>query len=259
MTTARDRPPEEASEDTSFARGLRILLTVADRGVVRADELSALLDTPLSTVYRYLRTLADFGFVDRRGSEYSLGPRLVIGAPTVTSAMLAQAALPVLRALVEETGESVVLLRRIGLTAVTLEASEPDKPLRVTLQPGSVLPLHAAAGPRVLLAYAPPEVLDATLDALRDGPQPPGAAAADDVELRAALEEIRESGIARSADDQIPGTVSVAVPVLGVDGIVAAIVVIGPEFRCGIAWRARVARLLPEAGRSVAAAIAGQT
>ena len=39
MTTARDRPPEEAAEDTSFARGLRLLLTVADRGEVRADEL----------------------------------------------------------------------------------------------------------------------------------------------------------------------------------------------------------------------------
>ena len=40
MTTARDRPPEEAAEDTSFARGLRVLLTIADRGEIRADELS---------------------------------------------------------------------------------------------------------------------------------------------------------------------------------------------------------------------------
>ena len=48
MITARDRPPEEAAEDTSFARGLRVFLTIADRGEVRADELSTLLDTPLS-------------------------------------------------------------------------------------------------------------------------------------------------------------------------------------------------------------------
>ena len=41
QTTARDHPPEEAGEDTSFARGLRILLTVADRGEVRAEELAA--------------------------------------------------------------------------------------------------------------------------------------------------------------------------------------------------------------------------
>jgi DNA-binding IclR family transcriptional regulator len=59
MTTARDRPPEEAPEDTSFARGLRVFLAIADRGLVRADELATLLETPLSTVYRYLRTLTD--------------------------------------------------------------------------------------------------------------------------------------------------------------------------------------------------------
>ncbi len=79
MTTARDRPPEEAPEDTSFARGLRVFLTIADRGLVRADELATLLDTPLSTVYRYLRTLTEFGFVDRRDGAYQLGPRLLVG------------------------------------------------------------------------------------------------------------------------------------------------------------------------------------
>ena len=74
MTTARDRPPEEAAEDTSFARGLRLLLTVADRGEVRADELSSLLEMPLSTVYRYLRTLGEFGFVDRHGGQFRPRP-----------------------------------------------------------------------------------------------------------------------------------------------------------------------------------------
>ena len=97
-STARDRPPEEAGEDTSFARGLRILLTVADRGEVKAEELAVLLDTPTSTVYRYLRTLTEFGFVDRRDGRYLLGPRLVIGSGTnVTSEQLIRVADPVLR------------------------------------------------------------------------------------------------------------------------------------------------------------------
>ena len=45
MTTALERPPEEAAEDTSFARGLRLVLTVADRGEMRADELSSVSTT----------------------------------------------------------------------------------------------------------------------------------------------------------------------------------------------------------------------
>src|SRR3954451_768845 len=101
-STALDRPPEEAAEDTSFARGLRVLLTVADRGEIRADELSVLLDTPISTIYRYLRTLAGFGFVDRQGAEYRLGARLIIGqGGNVTAEELKRTSEPVLRLLAE--------------------------------------------------------------------------------------------------------------------------------------------------------------
>ena len=74
LTTALDRPPEEAAEDTSFARGLRVFLTIADRGEIRADELGTLLDTPLSTIYRYLRTLTEFGFVERQEARLPARP-----------------------------------------------------------------------------------------------------------------------------------------------------------------------------------------
>ena len=120
-STARDRPPEEAAEDTSFARGLRVLLTIADRGEIRADELGTLLETPISTIYRYLRTLAEFGFIERSEAGYRLGPRLVIGRGTnVSSEELIRLADPILRSLEEETGETVVISRRVGLSAVCL-------------------------------------------------------------------------------------------------------------------------------------------
>src|SRR6188508_1296344 len=116
MTTARDRPPEEAAEDTSFARGLRVLLTIADRGEIRADELSTLLETPVSTIYRYLRTLTEFGFVERQGTGYRLGSRLhVLGAgPAVTAEELIRTAEPVLATLAESTGETAFIARLIG-------------------------------------------------------------------------------------------------------------------------------------------------
>ncbi len=272
MSTARDRPPEEASEDTSFARGLRILLTVADRGAIRADELSGLLETPISTVYRYLKTLAEFGFVERRGSEYLLGPRLLIGGSNVTSAALVRAAAPVLRTLSEETGETSLLLRRVGASAVCLDAAEPPRPLRVTFEPGTILPLHAGSGPRVLLAFAPPEVLDEVLaggggvggagaggvGAGGAGPSAPATtsdATLDPAALRDALAEIVASRIARSEGEVAPGVVSVAVPIVRADGIAAALAVCGPEARCGLAWRARVARLLPAAAQAIVAAL----
>lgn len=252
MSTARDRPPEEAHEDTSFARGLRVLLTIADRGEIRADELSSLLETPISTIYRYLRTLGEFGFIDRRDAGYRLGPRLVIGSgANVTAEELIRTADPVLRLLADETGETAVIVRRLGLAAVCLHEIPSSQPLRVTIAPTTSLPLQSGAFGKALLAFAPAEILDEVM-ALDPPPGPPSP---DPDRLRADIADIVTSGVARSVGEVISGSVAVAVPIFREDGIVAAIGVIGPEARCGLAWRTRVARLLPGAANSVVGAL----
>jgi IclR family transcriptional regulator, acetate operon repressor len=257
MTTARDRPPEEASEDTSFARGLRLLLTIADRGELRADELSTLLETPISTIYRYLRTLAEFGFIDRDGAGYRLGPRLIIGqGANVTAEELRRTSDPVLRLLADETGETAVIVRRVGLTAVCLHQAESRNPLRVSLATDASLPLDRGALGKTLLAFAPAEIIDEVL-AVGDGGSggAGGRAPRSGGRLRRELAEILSDGIARSTGELVASAVSVAVPVLRADGIVAAIGVIGPESRCGAEWQKRVERLLPGAASSIVGAL----
>jgi DNA-binding IclR family transcriptional regulator len=250
MATARDRPPEEAGEDTSFARGLRVLLTIADRGEIRADELSTLLGSPVSTVYRYLRTLAEFGFVDRQGSSYRLGPQLIIGSgANVTAEELIRTTDPVLRLLAEETGETAVIVRRIGLAAVCLHEVPSTQALRVTIPPGDSLSLHGGAFGKALLAFAPQEIQDEVLSL-------PAQAGAPDLDrLTADLAEVVATGVARSIGEVLPGTVAIAVPIFRHDGIVGTIGVIGPESRCGAAWQARVAKLLPNAAGSIVGAL----
>ena len=258
MTTARDRPPEEAAEDTSFARGLRVLLTVADRGEVRADELSTLLDTPISTVYRYLRTLASFGFVDRHGAGYRLGPRLIIGrGSVVTSEELLRVATPVLEMLVEETGETAVIVRRIGQSAVCLHEVQSRHVLRVALESGSSWPLHRGAPAKVLLAFAPDEIVDEILGEGDGESTEPAEPDIDPTALRTELAAIRTAGIARTEGELFSSSVAIAVPIMRDDGIVAAIGVIGPASRCGLAWRTRVARLLADAASVVGGSLSG--
>lgn len=253
MTTARDRPPEEAAEDTSFARGLRVLLTVADRGEIRADELSTLLDTPISTIYRFLRTLTEFGFTERSGAGYRLGPRLVIeSGENVTAERLIRAADPILHGLAEATGETALISRRVGLAAMRLHQVESSQPLRVSLDAGGTSPLHAGALSRVLLAYAPPDVLEAVIEA---GLPSLTATTPDEVRLRAGLAAIVAAGLAISEGESIAGSVAVAAPILRPDGIVAAVGLIGPASRCGKRWRSRAERLLPAAAAAIAAAI----
>jgi DNA-binding IclR family transcriptional regulator len=254
MTTARDRPPEEAAEDTSFARGLRLLLAVADRGEIRADELSASLDMPVSTVYRYLRTLAEFGFVDRHEGTFRLGPKLLIGGGSnVSTERLIRHADPALRMLVAETGETALVVRRIGLASVCLHQVECDEALRVTVEPGSMSPLYAGAPGRVLLAFAPSEILEEVLaqDLRRYTPDTP-----TETELREGIGSIVMTGMAVSDGELIAGTVAVAAPVFREDGIVGAIAVIGPASRCDDEWRGRAGRFLLEAARTINAELA---
>ena len=245
MSTARDRPPEEAAEDTSFARGLRVFLTIADRGEIRADELGVLLETPLSTVYRYLRTLTEFGFVERTEAGYRLGPRLhLTGGTTVSSEELIRHADPVLRMLVDEAGETAVIARRVGLTAVCLHEVQSTQALRVTCEAGTATPLLAGAIAKVLLANAPSEIQDEVLDG-----------APHVVAFRRDLARVRDDGIARSEGELHTGTVTMAVPIMREDGIVAAVALMAPAERATLPWRTRASRLLNEGAAAISQAL----
>ena len=247
MPTARDRPPEEAAEDTSFARGLRVLLTIADRGAIRADELGTLLETPLSTIYRYLRTLTEFGFVDRHDGGYRLGPRLLIGGgATVSSEELIRRADPVLAMLAEETGETAVISRRVGLAAVCLHQQPSAHALRVALEPGVASPLDIGAIALVLLAYAPRRRPGRSPRAARLTPTRP------DWPSSSPSAPTASPGARACA---IPGVVTIAVPVMRDDGIVAALAVLAPEGRATLAWRTRSSRVLIDAAGAISRAL----
>lgn len=242
MITARDRPPEEAAEDTSFARGLRVFLTIADRGEVRADELSALLDTPLSTIYRYLRTLTEFGFVERQEGGYRLGQRLhILGAgPTVSAEALIHAADPILRSLTDAVGETSFISRRVGLGALCLAEYASSQPLRVSVAPGLTTALDVGAVANVLLAYAPDEIQDAAL-----------AGVADREAAHSRLPDIVFAGYAEDDGETFAGAVTIAVPVLRDDGIVAAIAVTAPSDRADRRWLTRARQRLQAAAVAV--------
>jgi DNA-binding IclR family transcriptional regulator len=114
-------------------------------------------------------------------------------------------------------------------------------------------PLYAGAPARVLLAFAPSEVLEEVLaqDLMRITAVTP-----TENELRAGLGAIVMTGMATSEGELIEGSVAMAAPLFREDGIVGAIGLLGPAFRCDEAWRVRAGRLLVEAAREVNAALA---
>jgi IclR family acetate operon transcriptional repressor len=106
---------------------------------------------------------------------------------------------------------------------------------------------------RVLLAFAPPEILE---EVVAQGIQPVTDRTPGEADLRTGLAEIVLTGIALSEGEYVAGSVVMAVPILREDGILAALAVAGPESRCGLPWRSRVRRLLPSAAETIMASLA---
>jgi DNA-binding IclR family transcriptional regulator len=257
---SNDSGRSEIQDDTSLARGLRLLLSVADHGTVRADALAELLNIPVSTVYRYLRTLYNFGFIDRHNGLYKLSSLVtVLPGASVSSESLVRCSDPILRSIVEQTGETALLLTRVGLSAVCLHQIESPKKMRMTFKRGELLPLHAGAGMKVVLAYAPPGIIEAFIATGLEQFTPDTP---DEATLRRQLAQIRTTGIAVSRGEFIPGALAIAAPVFYQETMVAVLDVAGPAMRCGREWQTAVKRLLPEAasalGRELGAEVASK-
>lgn len=230
------RPPM-----ASFARGLSILAAIADAGSLRVDIVALRAGLPLSTTYRYVRTLVAEGFLDERDRIYSPGPRLLALARLGHEQdRVQQAAEPVLDQLGQRTRESVLLVVRVGIQALVIDRVESPLAVRLSFQRGTTHPLYAGASAKALLADAPEGVVQAVIDAglVRLTPQTPSVA-----ELRAQLAEVRVRGWAVTCGEADEHAAAVGVPIVRDGRAICAISVAGPLPRFGVE---RARRLVPE-------------
>ncbi len=248
-TPARSGSRESAPGST-FARGLAVLVALTQRGEARAGELAAAAGIPVSTAYRYLRVLREQELVAEHGGVYRCGPLFTRAtAPERTYSQLVSTAAPVMERLTALTGETVTLAVRIGVShALCIHQTESPNAEHTAFTIGQTLPLHAGAGERVLLAFAPEEVIQMVLvgDLQRYTANTP-----DRHELARKLASTRHSWITTSRSEYVPGAIAVAVPVT-IDGqVICSLTVSGPGARCEAAWQGRVKPVLMNAGRAL--------
>ena len=123
---------------------------------------------------------------------------------------LRQVAAPFLMDVHTAIRDTVHLAVRDGLSALYVERISGRESVPVVSQVGSRLPLHATGVGKVLLAAAPPEVVEQALRSLtrmtRHTVVEPGR-------LRRELAEVRRRRYARTSEEMSPGAASLAVPV----------------------------------------------
>lgn len=198
--------------NSSLSRGLEILSLIQESGRLRVVEVSRKLEVPLSTVYRYVTTLRDAGFVVE--VDGLLMPSAKLAASGNETEHLVRYAAPVLRRLREASQMTALLTVRTHLAAVSLEVSFANPKYRISFRRGDVRALTAGASALPLLAFAPQSVIREALDGelLRYTSATP-----DKAMVEQEIEQIRRVGYAVSVGHLTPGMKAIGVPVI-VDG-----------------------------------------
>ena len=227
-TRARARPPAQAvagtppdREDREPADSPTLRLFALLEAIAARDRLFSLQslceDTgwPKPTVHRMLQQLEGAGLVQREGDarHYGTGARLRRFAESLlANGTLHGARHRVLRALVDEVGESANLTALAGGEVVYLDRVETAAPLRFYLHPGSRVPVHASASGKVFLAQ-----MNAAQRArlLQAAPLERCTAATltSAAKLERELSTVRRQAYALDREEFLPGLVCVAVPV----------------------------------------------
>jgi IclR family transcriptional regulator, KDG regulon repressor len=186
----------------------------------------------IPTVHRIVSALHRNGFLARHeiSKRYHLGPAVIrLGRTAAMTVDLRTVSQPVLRRISLRTKETSVLtiVSETGRTGVCLDRFESLEPLRLSVQPGNEIPLHAGASQKILLAHLPVEdterVLAEPLERLCS------ATITDADCLRAELGVIRRRGWASSYEETNQGVWGLSVGLIDEYGYsVAAIGVAGP-------------------------------
>ena len=217
-------------------RALTILeLFEPERPEWTTTEAAQAVGLPIATAHRILRALEASGYVarDEATKRFSLGAAsLELGRRAETLIDLERLARSLLERLAELTDETALMtvLTEARDGAVCSLRVESSHPLGLSVAPDRVLPLHAGAMQRALLAFLPDdqisELLETPLVRLCR------STITDPELLREKIEEVRTRGWAISFEETDPGVWGIAVPLIGADGApVAALGLAAPRGR----------------------------
>jgi DNA-binding IclR family transcriptional regulator len=213
----------------SARRVLQILLSFSESNPeITVEGVSTELGISVPSAYRYISLLRELYLIEEAGRGlYSLTPQMFRLASVAESSIdVGTIAMPVVNRLVEETHETVLVMRRIRDSAVCVASSRPDKLATISFRPGRLMPLHRGAGSKVLLAATPADKQQKYLQQLQDQLGPERVEA-----LRRELAEVGEQRYAISAAEVDEGIYAVAAPIVAGGRTIAALSIAGLEFR----------------------------
>jgi len=215
---------------TSLARGLAVVQAFSDsRKPQTIAQISQKTGIPRAAVRRCLFTLQQLGYVDAELNNFSLRPKvLTLGYSYLSSTPLTVSSQPYLNAISRDLGESCSIAVLDDGEVLYVARSAASRVMSVALNTGSRLPAYCTSLGRVMLAYLPPDQLDAYFARARLRPMTEKTVT-NQKRLRELLAGVRQDGYAINDEELELGLRSIAVPVRGASGQVVAALNIGAQ------------------------------
>jgi IclR family KDG regulon transcriptional repressor len=211
-----------------------VMEALADEKQLGVSELAARLGIHKSTVYRFLSSLQQLGYVRQNAvnEKYSLSYKILDLAGRILSSIdVRQAARPIMEQISDKTRETVHLATLEQDEVIYIDKIDSSQPLRMHSYIGQKIPIHASALGKVLLAWGPNHILG---DLLEKGNlrRFTDTSITDPEALREEIQKIRNQGYAEDREESVPGVRCVAAPIRNSDGLaVAAISISLPSLR----------------------------
>jgi len=215
MIEAGEAPPRPGDTYVqSFARGLAVIRSFSAATPQQTlSEVAQRTGLTRAGARRILLTLAQLGYVQSHGRQFSLTPRILdLGFAYLSSLPLWNLAEPVMEALVEELKESCSAAVLDGADIVYVLRVPTHKIMSINLGIGSRLPAFCTSMGRTLLAELDEAALERLLAA-----HPPSARTArtitDPARLHDELVAVRRQGWCLVDQELEEGLVSLAAPI----------------------------------------------
>lgn len=182
-------------------------------------------------------------FITRdQNGHFMLGARFAELATAAGEDRLLTTSGPVLRTLLERTGESAQIFRRQGDQRICIAAVERASGLRDSIPVGAVLSMEDDSSAQILIAWEDSAHLHQSLRNARFSAMQ--------------LAATRKRGWAQSIGEREPGVSSVSAPIHNTSGqVIAAISISGPQERMGIHPGRLYAPIVVTAGKYLSEAL----
>lgn len=266
MSRSRGRPrgwDDKTSQNTikSLDRAMYVFAYLSEHQGKALTSLSKELGEAPATLYRILVTLETHGLVefDPVDQVWHIGAHaFTIGTKFLRRTSLVDRARPVMRKLMEQTGETANLGAERDGQVLFLSQVETYASIRAFFPPGTLSAMHASGIGKALLAQMDDERLKRVLS-----DQPLQAFTAHTITdadaLHRELASIRAGGVSIDREERNEGMRCIAAPIFDANGeAIAGISVSGPTHRMGNDVLESLSSQVQQAAETLSHAIGGK-